>query len=48
VAYTVYTFGSATAGIVLAPVIARVADDAGWRAAWVVIGVMMWSLAPLA
>jgi sugar phosphate permease len=43
-----YTFGSATAGLVLAPMMAAVADEISWRAAWLLMGLMLWLVAPLA
>ena len=47
-AFTLYTFGSATAGIVLAPTVAQIVERAGWRAGWLVLGVLLWCVAPLA
>ena len=43
-----YTFGAATAGLVLAPLMAAVADELSWRTAWLLMGVLMWLVAPLA
>ena len=43
-----YTFGSATAGLVLAPAMAAVADAMSWRTAWLLMGLMLWAVAPLA
>jgi len=43
-----YTFGGATAGLVLAPAMAAVANEWGWRSVWVVMGCMMWAVAPIA
>ena len=34
----IFTFGSATAGIVLAPTMTWVAGAWGWRSAWVLMG----------
>ena len=42
-----FTFGSATAGLVLAPAMAAVADQVSWRAAWVLMGIMLWAIVPL-
>ncbi len=47
-AIVTYTFGGATAGLVLAPTMAIVANEFGWRAVWVVMGFLAWSVAPLA
>ena len=47
-AIVTYTFGGATAGLVLAPTMAVVASEFGWRTVWVVMGVMFWAIAPLA
>lgn len=47
-AFMFFTFGSATAGIVLAPAMAQVATGPGWRLAWVLMGVLVWVVAPLA
>ncbi|MEX2446781.1 MAG: MFS transporter [Dehalococcoidia bacterium] len=47
-AFMLFTFGSATAGIALAPAMERVSSAFGWRSVWVVMGVMIWMLAPLA
>jgi len=47
-AIMLYTFGSATAGLVLAPAMAAVADGLSWRAAWIFMGLMLWAIAPLA
>lgn len=43
-----YTFGGAASGLVLAPVMAVVSGELGWRAVWVVLGVFLWLIAPLA
>jgi sugar phosphate permease len=43
-----YTFGSATAGLFLAPAMAAVADAMSWRTAWVLMGLLLWLIAPLA
>jgi sugar phosphate permease len=43
-----FTFGSATAGLILAPIMAAVAADLSWRVAWVIMGLMLWAIAPLA
>jgi sugar phosphate permease len=43
-----YTFGGATGGLLLAPAMAALAGDLGWRAAWVAMGLLLWALAPLA
>ncbi len=47
-AIVTYTFGGAVAGLVLAPTMAVVADQFGWRTVWVVMGLMFWTIAPLA
>jgi MFS family permease len=47
-AIVTYTFGGATAGLVLAPTMALVANEFGWRAVWVVMGMMLVLIAPLA
>jgi sugar phosphate permease len=47
-AIVTYTFGGATAGLVLAPTMAVVADEFGWRSVWVVMGVMHLMITPLA
>ena len=46
-AFMIFTFGSATAGIVLAPTMAWVASAWGWRSAWVLMGLLAWALAPM-
>ena len=46
-AFMLYTFGSATAGIVLAPAMAAVASGWGWRSAWLVMGILTCLVAPL-
>ena len=46
-AFMIFTFGSATAGIVLAPTMAWVADVWSWRTAWVLMGLLAWALAPM-
>lgn len=43
-----YTFGGAAAGLVLAPMMAIVADEFGWRTVWVLMGAMHLLIAPLA
>jgi MFS transporter, OFA family, oxalate/formate antiporter len=43
-----YTFGGATAGLVLAPAMAAVANEWGWRSVWVVMGCLLWAVAPIA
>jgi sugar phosphate permease len=43
-----FTFGSATAGLVLAPLMASVAAELSWRAAWAIMGIMLWAIAPVA
>jgi MFS family permease len=47
-AFTLYSLGSATAGIVLAPLVAQIVERAGWRAGWLLLGVLLWCVAPLA
>ena len=47
-AIVTYTFGGATAGLILAPTMAIVADEFGWRSVWLVMGVMHLAIAPLA
>jgi len=47
-AIVTYTFGGATAGLVLAPTMAILANQLDWRAVWVVMGVMHLLIAPLA
>ena len=47
-AFMFFTFGSATAGIALAPAMAQVATGPGWRVAWLLMGVLVWAVAPLA
>ncbi|MEI7924877.1 MAG: MFS transporter [Chloroflexota bacterium] len=46
-AFMLFTFGSATAGIVLTRVAAVISDTYGWRSVWVVIGIAVWCLVPL-
>lgn len=46
-AFMLFTFGSATAGIFLTRIAAVVAAGYGWRAVWVLMGVMVWLLVPL-
>jgi sugar phosphate permease len=43
-----FTFGSAMAGLVLAPLMAAVAADLSWRVAWVLMGLLLLAIAPLA
>ncbi|HEX5369084.1 MAG TPA: MFS transporter, partial [Dehalococcoidia bacterium] len=47
-AIVTYTFGGAMAGLVLAPTMAIVADQFGWRTVWAVMGLMFWAIAPVA
>jgi MFS family permease len=47
-AIVTYTFGGATAGLVLAPVMAVLANELGWRSVWVVMGFLFLAIAPLA
>jgi OFA family oxalate/formate antiporter-like MFS transporter len=47
-AIMLYTFGGATAGLVLAPIMASVAGEWGWRAVWAVMGCMLCAVAPIA
>ena len=47
-AVMIYTFGSATAGLVLAPIMAQVAGGLGWRAAWAGMGLLFLAVAPSA
>jgi OFA family oxalate/formate antiporter-like MFS transporter len=47
-AIMLYTFGGATAGLVLAPIMASIAGEWGWRAVWAVMGCMLCALAPVA
>lgn len=47
-AFMLFTFGSATAGIVLTRVSAAISDTYGWRTVWVVMGVAVWAIVPLA
>ena len=47
-AFMVFTLGSGAAGIVLTPLMAQVADAASWRVAWVLMGMLVWAVAPLA
>ena len=47
-AIVTYTFGGATAGLVLAPTMAIVASEFDWRAVWVVMGLLFLAIAPLA
>ena len=46
-AFMLFTFGSATAGIVLTRVAAWLAPEYGWRFVWVLMGVAVWLLVPL-
>ena len=46
-AFMLFTFGSATAGIVLTRVAAYLAPEYGWRFVWVLMGVAVWLLVPL-
>ncbi len=48
VAIMTYTFGGATAGLVLAPAMAAVASAWGWRTVWVLMGCMLLAVAPIA
>ena len=43
-----YTFGSATAGVILAPLMAGVAASSGWRTAWLLMAALFFAIAPLA
>jgi sugar phosphate permease len=47
-AIVTYTFGGAVAGLVLVPAMAVVSAELGWRAVWVILGLMLWTIAPLA
>src|SRR5688500_7881733 len=47
-AIVTYTFGGAMAGLVLAPVMAVIADVSGWRTVWLVMGAVFLAIAPLA
>ena len=47
-AFTYYTFGTGIAGLLLTPLFARIAAEAGWRAAWLLLGLLMWVAPPLA
>jgi MFS family permease len=47
-AVVTYTFGGATAGLVLAPMMAAVSGEFGWRVVWLLMGLMFWAIAPLA
>jgi sugar phosphate permease len=47
-AIVTYTFGGAMAGLVLAPVMAVIADAFDWRTVWVVMGAVFLAIAPLA
>ena len=47
-AFVLFTFGSATAGIVAAPAAGWIDVHYGWRLVWVILGVMALSVAPLA
>ena len=47
-AFMVFTFGSATAGILVAPVVAQIAEAASWRLGWVLMAFLVWAIAPLA
>jgi sugar phosphate permease len=48
VAIMAYTFGGATAGLVLAPTMAAVANEWSWRIVWVLMGFMVLAVAPIA
>jgi MFS family permease len=47
-AFMFFTAGSATAGIALAPLMGLVEAAYGWRVVWVLMGVIVCSIAPLA
>jgi OFA family oxalate/formate antiporter-like MFS transporter len=47
-AFASFTLGSATAGIILAPLIGVVTHTLGWRAGWAVMGGLGWCIVPLA
>ena len=47
-AIVTYTFGGAVAGLVLAPTMAVIANEFGWRSVWLVMGAMFLAIAPLA
>ena len=47
-AFMVFTFGSATAGILVAPIVAQIAEAASWRLGWVLMAFLVWAIAPLA
>ncbi|MDA0302386.1 MAG: MFS transporter [Chloroflexi bacterium] len=46
-AFMLFTFGSATAGIFLTRIAAWLEPQYGWRFVWVVMGVAVWMLVPL-
>jgi len=46
-AFMLFTFGSATAGIFLTRVAAWMAPEYGWRTVWVAMGIAVWLLVPL-
>ncbi len=48
VAIMTYTFGGATAGLVLAPAMAAVANTWGWRTVWVLTGCFLLAVGPVA
>ncbi|MPZ48006.1 MAG: MFS transporter [Dehalococcoidia bacterium] len=43
-----YTFGSATAGVVLAPLMSAIAGSFGWRTSWLAMALLFFAIAPLA
>jgi sugar phosphate permease len=43
-----FTLGSAAAGLVLAPLMSRIAQDVSWRASWVGMGLIFLIVAPMA
>ena len=46
-AFMLFTFGSATAGIFLTRVAAVLSVEYGWRLVWVLMGVALWLLVPI-
>ncbi|MDO8671471.1 MAG: MFS transporter [Dehalococcoidia bacterium] len=46
-AFTISTLGSPIAGILLVPAVAWLVSLFGWRAGWVTLGLIMWSIVPL-
>ena len=48
VAFMFFTAGSATAGIALAPLMGQVEAAYGWRFVWLLMGIIVCSIAPLA